>query len=476
MQNGAVHEPGLTHPGSGRPLRVYLDVSDTARAQWRAGIQRVVVQLLDHLEVADPALLDVVPVVWLGSAGQHRRLTPAERDALRGESTHASVPVAETAEPAPWRRALRATVKGVRFVLRPVRRGVVAALRALGLEPPLRRARRAVVLRVFDRELVPLLEEMPPGSVLLEIDSVWNRVEVDRDRLYTRLGARGVHVANLVYDLLPIEHPDWFEDSLVRVFTETMRAEARHSELVMAISQHSADSFTAWASGIGCTPPTPVVVPLGADLSAPAHDAADALDGQLPPELVGRRFVLVVGTVEPRKNHAVLLDACEQLWRRGEDVDLVVVGRAGWNNDTTLARLRRHPERGRRLHWYQGIGDHELARLYAAAAVVAVPSITEGFGLPVIEGLSAGAPVVSSTGGALPEAGAGLVDTVDPDDTAGWSDAIHRLLHDEEHRRRRRAGAGDYVPPQWSDTAGHVARVLVERFGARVGVEGTSGS
>jgi glycosyltransferase involved in cell wall biosynthesis len=476
VQNGAVHEPALTNPGPGRPLRVYLDVSDTARAQWRAGIQRVVVQLLDHLEVADPAVLDVVPVVWLGSAGQHRRLTPAERDALRGESTHASVPVAETAEPAPWRRVLRSIVKGVRFVLRPVRRGVVAAIRAIGLEPPLRRARRAVVLRLFDRELVPLLEEMPRGSVLLEIDSVWNRVEVDRDRLYTRLGARGVHVANLVYDLLPIEHPDWFEDSLVRVFTETMRAEARHSELVMAISRHSADSFTAWARGIGCTPPTPVVVPLGADLAAPTHGATEALDASLPPELGGRRFVLVVGTVEPRKNHAVLIDACEQLWRRGEDVDLVVVGRAGWNNDATLSRLRRHPELGRRLHWYQGIGDHELARLYAAATVVAVPSITEGFGLPVIEGLSAGAPVVSSSGGALPEAGAGLVDTVDPDDTAGWSDAIHRLLHDDEHRRRRRAGAGDYVPPQWSDTAGHVATVLVERFGSPVTVEGTSGA
>jgi glycosyltransferase involved in cell wall biosynthesis len=175
--------------------------------------------------------------------------------------------------------------------------------------------------------------------------------------------------------------------------------------------------------------------------------------------------VLIVGTVEPRKNHAVLLDAMEQLWRDGEDVDLVVVGRAGWNNDATIARLRSHPETGRHLHWYQGIGDHTLAHLYRAATIVAVPSVTEGFGLPVIEGLSAGAPVLSSTGGALAEAGAGLVDTADPHDVGEWVAALRRLLHDGAHLARRRAAAAEFRPPRWSDTAEDVVQVLDRTFG-----------
>lgn len=463
QQTSAVDQARTGPPGGAAPLRVFVDVSDTAQAQWRAGIQRVVVHLLDHLETADPTRIEVVPVVWLGSAGQHRRLTVAERDALRRESTHTSVPVDELHDPPAWRRALRGAVKGVRFVLRPVRRGVVVLLRAVGLEPPLRRARRAVVLRLFDRDLVPLLVQLPEGSVLLEIDSIWNRVEVDRERLYERLRAQGVHVANLVYDLLPIEHPDWFEASLVRVFTDTLTAEARHSELVMAISQHSASSFTSWAHGLGLDPPEPVVVPLGADLVTADADGPD-VESALPAELQDRRFVLIVGTVEPRKNHAVLLEAMERLWREGEDVDLVVVGRAGWNNDATITRLRSHPQAGRHLHWYQGIGDHTLARLYGAATIVAVPSVTEGFGLPVIEGLSAGAPVLSSTGGALLEAGAGLVDTADPHDVGAWVAALRRLLHDEAHLARRRAEAAEYRPPRWSYTAEDVVHVLDRTF------------
>ncbi len=465
------------------PLRVHLDVSDTAQAQWRAGIQRVVVQLMEHLERADDPRVEVVPLVWFGAAGQHRRLTDDERAALSAESTAVAVPGA-VAIPPTWRRWLQLGIRAVRRVLRPVRRGVVVVLGMIGVEPALRRLRREIVLRRYRDDLVPLIEELPADSVLLELDSVWNRTEVDREQLYTRLGDRGVHVAVLVYDLLPVEHPEWFEDSLVRVFTDTLRAQVRHADAVMAISAHTAAGVERWAASIGATPPPGVVVPLGADLSAPAaapigeadDDAAGAgetdgalgasLEGSLPVELVDRRYVLVVGTVEPRKNHRVLLDAFEQVWVADPEVALVVVGRAGWNNDATIERLRDHPRAGRGVHWYEGVGDQLLATLYRHADVVAVPSVTEGFGLPVIESLCAGVPVVSSTGGALPEAGGDLVDYADPSDPSAWAVALDRLLHDEDHREARRAGAAAYRPPTWSDTATQVIEELVGRFAA----------
>ena len=128
------------------------------------------------------------------------------------------------------------------------------------------------------------------------------------------------------------------------------------------------------------------VVALGADLVGARAAGAQ----ELPDGLADARYVLVVGTVEPRKNHAVLLDAFEQLARTDPDLHLVVVGRAGWNNDEVVARLRQHPLRGHRLHWFEGAGDELLGELYRAATVVAVPSITEGFGLPVIEALAVG--------------------------------------------------------------------------------------
>jgi glycosyltransferase involved in cell wall biosynthesis len=465
-----VHDGAVTEPPPVAPLRVHVDVSDTAQAQWRAGIQRVVVQLVEHLERAEDPRVEVVPLVWFGAAGQHRRLTDDERAALSAESTAAAVPGA-VATPPTWRRGLELGVRAMRRVLRPLRRGAVWVLGAIGVEPALRRLRRDIVLRRYRDDLVPLIEDLASGSVLLELDSIWNRTEVDRERLYTHLDDRGVHLAVLVYDLLPVEHPEWFEDSLVRVFTDTLRAEVRHADAVMAISAHTAEGVERWSASVGATPPAGVVVPLGADLAVPVTDetGSDGGDGAapgaaLPAELVGRRYVLVVGTVEPRKNHRVLLDAFEQVWELDPQVALVIVGRAGWNNDETIDRLRHHPRAGRGVHWYEGVGDQLLATLYRHADVVAVPSVTEGFGLPVIESLCAGVPVLSSTGGALPEAGGDLVDFADPSDPSAWAAALDRLLHDDEHRTARRAGAAAYRPPTWSDTATQVIDELVGRF------------
>lgn len=455
LHDGAVTEPAPT-------LRVYIDVSDTAQAQWRAGIQRVVVQLVEHLTSGDDPRIEVVPLVWFGAAGQHRRLTAAERAALSVEATAAAVPGA-VPEPPPWRRAITLAVRVVRRVLRPVRATLVALLRLIGVEAALRQLRRRIVLHRYRDDLVPLLEDLAPGSVLFEVDSIWNRTEVDRELLYQRLEQQGVHLATLVYDLLPIEHPDWFEDSLVRVFTDTLRAQVRHADAVLAISAHTAAGVQRWASSIGAAPPGATVVPLGGEV---ASGGGEHVAAPLPTELVDRRYVLVVGTVEPRKNHAVLLDAFEQLWRDDPSVALVVVGRAGWNNEATIARLRAHPRNGGALFWYEGAGDELLATLYRHARVVAVPSITEGFGLPVIEALCAGVPVVCSTGGALPEAGGELVDHADPTDPGQWASQLEGLLVDGEHRSRRLADAAGFRPPTWSDCAAAVVDTLVEQFAA----------
>ncbi len=454
-------------------LVVHVDVSDTARAQWRAGIQRVVVQLLAHLDLPDERI-EVVPVVWMDSANGFRTLTAAERRSLSTGATGAGVPVAgqvgASAPPdaAGLRRALTsAPVRLVRRLLRPVRRLARNNIDRAGLRPTMRSLRRRIELHTRDRHLRPLVRRLPAGSVLFEMDSVWNVVEVDRDQLYRRLRSEGVHLAVLVYDLLPVEHPEWFEASLVRVFERSLRAELAHAELVLAISDHSGRAADDWAAALGVDPPPAVTVTLGADLGG--DHAGDGGPVGLPDALAGVRTVLAVGTVEPRKNHALLLDVFERLWPQFPDVHLVVVGRAGWNNEAVIGRLRRHPEAGGRLHWYEGAGDALLDTLYRHATLVAVPSVTEGFGLPVIEALRAGVPVVASSGGALPEAGGDLVDLVAPDDPDGWVRALGLLLGDEAELGARRDRLVGYEPPTWSVTAAEVRAALLERFGGTAG-------
>lgn len=437
-----------------RPLLVHVDVSDTLSSGWRAGIQRVVVQLVDHLRRAEG--VELVPVVWSRDLQGHRRLRPAELEDLLGPGTRAH---GEGPAPTGVRGTLAdlrgQALRGMRFALRVA----VLVLVVVRVKDRVRDALRWLSLRTIHRDHRELAVDPPAGSVLLELDTVWNQTSVDRDELYRRLRGRGVHVAVLVYDLLPLEHPEWFEQSLVEVFDTALTAQAAHAELVLAISRASAASFTSWARSRDLDPPEPVVIPLGADATPLATSRAT-----LPAGVDPRRYVLVVGTVEPRKNHAVLLDAFERLAPVVPDAQLVVVGRAGWENDAVVRRLESHPLAGTRLHWFRGAGDELLSRLYDEALVVAVPSATEGFGLPVIEAFRHGVPVVASDGGALPEAGGDLAEYVDPDDVDGWVDALARHLEDPRHHQARRDALGSYRPPSWSEAACRVVSTLQDRF------------
>ena len=460
------------------PLTVVVDVTDTVDTQWRAGIQRVVCRLVAELGT-DPRL-DVVPVVWLESARAFRRLTPDELARL--------APDADLAAPAGG-GAAAAAAAGIPSRNRPpqadsetefvggdspgagdspeggnaavgggARGRAVGLLRRTGLESVARHARRRLQASTRDRHLVPLVYHPPPGSVLLEMDTVWNNLWVERAALLAQLRDRGVHVAVLVYDLLPQRHPEWFEPTLVEVSDRTLRAQMAHAEVVFAISEHTAADLADWNRSQGLTAPDAVVVTLGADLPGSSDDPAS-----LPAELVGHDYVLVVGTVEPRKNHAVLLDAFDRWQRLGSDLHLVVVGRPGWHNDEVLARLGSHPQAGRTLHWWQHCDDATLAALYRSATVVAVPSITEGFGLPVIEALSYGAPVVASNGGALPEAAAGHAELVAPDDTDGWVRAL-TAQRGRNSTRSVNAVSSGYRPPSWIDSAGTITDTLTGTF------------
>ncbi len=453
------------------PLVVHVDVTDTVATHWRAGIQRVVAQLVHQLS-ADPRLR-VVPVVWLESVRGFRSLTDVEAARL------APRPVAGSRRPAPGPhpggdaggcasrgsssvvRASTRAVQRLRPLLGRARRWIVAALTATGVEPVLRRARRWVLARTRDRRLVAMRIEPAPHSVLFEMDTVWNNTWVDRAELYAALRGRGVHVAVLIYDLLPQQHPEWFEASLVAVSDRTIAAQAARAEVVMAISADTATAFARWAQQRSLHPPPAHVIALGADAAGSPGTSERPSRASLPRELVGVDYILTVGTVEPRKNHATLLDAFDRLVAADRTEHLVVVGRPGWHNDEVIERLATHQELGRRLHWFRAADDDLLATLYDHARVVAVASITEGYGLPVIEAMSHGVPVVSSNGGALVEAGGDLVTHVDALDVDAWVRALDRHLRDDTFVAMRRDALAGYAAPRWSDTGAQVAEILL---------------
>ncbi len=106
--------------------------------------------------------------------------------------------------------------------------------------------------------------------------------------------------------------------------------------------------------------------------------------------------VFSVGTIEERKNHLWLLSAFERHWQRGAGTRLVLAGRAGWNSEPIVQRITHHAAFGSRLFWFHDASDDEIRFLYQNACATAYVSVAEGFGLPIIESLHHGTPVLAS--------------------------------------------------------------------------------
>jgi glycosyltransferase involved in cell wall biosynthesis len=141
------------------------------------------------------------------------------------------------------------------------------------------------------------------------------------------------------------------------------------------------------------------------------------------------RYLLCVGTIEPRKNLTRLLTAWEPLYVAGEAPPLVIVGRRGWLNDDFFAALERSPVRDG-VTFPGWVADDDLPAIYAAAEMFLFPSIYEGFGLPVLEAMASGAPVACSNATSIPEVAGDAALSFDPDDTEAIGDALRRGLSD----------------------------------------------
>ena len=416
-------------------VEVIVEVTNTLDVSYTTGHERHCREIVKGLQGPAGSGLDVTAVVRSTELGDYRRLTGTESESLR---THA-----------PGGTARR----------RADRFGSVSPLvRAAADLRVARRARAALAQQRRRNALTPevraLALGMPAmGSIWFDVEAAWQDPEARR-LLLPRLRAQGIHPVVLVADVMPELFPDWFDDAHRRRFGEWLRAHLAGSELFICVSHRTEEDLLTVAerAGVARTLET-VVVPLGADF--PVDDPVPVA---LPAE-VGR-FLLTVGTLEPNKNQALVLDAFDQLHRRHDDLGLVLVGRQGWMVEGLVSRIRHHPEFGRRLLWLDGIDDASLAWLYRNAFLAITPSHYEGLGVPVLEALNNGCPTISSTAGALREASAGCTEEIDPDDADGLVVLVERHLMDPRHHQSAVRRTARFVAPTWNDTAEQAADAL----------------
>ena len=173
-------------------------------------------------------------------------------------------------------------------------------------------------------------------------------------------------------------------------------------------------------------------------------------------------YVICVSTLEPRKNHQVLLDAFDLWAQQAPRLGLVLVGRIGWNTEALVQRIEGHPLLGSRLFWFAHADDPTMRSLLEGAAVAAMPSHAEGFGLPVLEALALGVPVITTDGGALAEVGGDVPLRLAADDARAWADAVVRHVSDEDYQAQRRAEARQAARglPTWDEAREELVELL----------------
>jgi glycosyltransferase involved in cell wall biosynthesis len=321
------------------------------------------------------------------------------------------------------------------------------ALIARRLHPDRRRAeaglRRAAIARARAPGLAAMLaRHLPPGT------RAWNVGHADlSDPVLAALKAvPGLELSVLLHDTIPLDFPAFARAGTVAAFAAKVAAVARHADRVLFPSAAARDAARPHLERAGRVPRA-VVAPPGVGLAAP--DPA-ALPPGLPP---ARPYLVTLGTIEPRKNHALLLDAWEHLHATLPEAEipaLVIAGGRGWADPALLRRLDRAPFRARTLFEAGGLPDGAVAALLAGSAGLLFPSLAEGYGLPPLEAAALGLPVVAAPLSVYRETLGDRAVYLDPHDRYLWARTALDLA--ERHSGRRDAGReACHRTPGWDE-------------------------
>ncbi|HVF08699.1 MAG TPA: glycosyltransferase family 1 protein, partial [Actinomycetota bacterium] len=272
---------------------------------------------------------------------------------------------------------------------------------------------------------------------------------------------RGQRLVVTVHDLAFLRHPELFPRAWRALYRAGLRATARHADAVLTPSTFTAEELRA-RSGVDAS--RVHVTPLASAPPLPAR--AIDLDATLERLGVPRPYILSVGTLEPRKNHARLIRAYRKVVDDGHPHALVLSGSQGWLDDE-LRRELDAPGPGMVIRTHAHAAS-DLDALYLGADVFAYPALYEGFGLPVLEAMARGIPTVAADGSSIPEVAGDAALLVDPLDERAIADAIARVLDDPPLAERLRLRGLDRASAfSWRETAQATLRVYRHVVGAR---------
>lgn len=279
-----------------------------------------------------------------------------------------------------------------------------------------------------------------------------------RDYTIRRLRNRfGLRTACLIHDLLPLEYPEYFKPGWERRYRRLSDNVARLFDGVIAVSDATASSLRT------CLRTTQRSVSPDVTIRTAALGARAFPQTRPPPPLAKEHsYFVMLGTIEPRKNHLLLLN----LWARLGDrlprpPKLIIIGNRGWENEQVIDMLERSTRLRGLVEEHHGLSDAEVgAWLYGARALL-LPSLAEGFGLPLAEALISGVPVICSDIAVFRELGGEVPEYLDPHDLCAWTQAVLDYSPSDSSRRATQIERlAHWRAPSWANHFAVVERLL----------------
>ena len=367
----------------GKVTRIFLESTCSLDTNFTTGIQRVVRSVISEAEDLSQRIgVDCIPVVF-------------RKDRFYDARTA-------------WQQQNQSRDRGIKSILRYFMREIeqLSPITTQLYSSALVRMRKALYPKTLARSINNVRWQLgaEPVSfcdtdILLLLDETW-KLPIWPAIEHAR--AKGCSVGTVIYDLIPIDHPQFFQSNFVILFAEGFSSLLQHSDFFLPISgtvagrlkarmvmelpqeQYCKKSVMTFRLGAATADATatqnPIRSPLRRLFEVKSEDAP----------------YLCVGTLEPRKNHQYLLDAFELVWQRNPQVKLCIVGRIGWKCNEILERIKHHPQFGKSLFLFTNLDDTELFSCYRHTKAVVSCSLDEGFGLPVVEGLQQGSRVLAS--------------------------------------------------------------------------------
>jgi len=306
-------------------------------------------------------------------------------------------------------------------------------------KPAARLAREAMIRLALGRGVLELARALktPEQSVYLLV----SHTLADRPRPIAAIKRKGVKFTPLVHDLIPLAYPEYTSPTGARRHLRRIETFAGLADGIIVNSEATADDLAPQLLR-GAQQLPRLCAPLGLDTPIP--------DPHYPVP-TGAYFVCI-GTIEPRKNHLLLLNTWRVLAERLgiEAPKLLLIGRRGWENENIVDMLDRCPALIGLVREYNGLPDKAVASLLQGARALLFPSFTEGYGLPLAEALALGVPAICSDLPALREVGGDVPEFLDPLDGLGWRRLILNYMEpDSGMREAQLERMGFWAQPSW---------------------------